>query len=59
MGRKMKILLSNVISKIQQTIMKNYGDFDDKGFFEFNKPIPTPVASLIRKLGTWLVALES
>ncbi len=55
----MKILLSNVISKIQQTIMKNYGDFDDKGFFEFNKPIPTPVASLIRKLGKWLVALES
>ena len=59
MVRKMKLLLSNVISKVQQSIMKNYGHFDEEGFFTFDKPIPTPVASLIRKLGNWLVALDS
>ncbi len=57
MVRKMKILLINVISKIQQSIMKNYGHFDEEGFYVIDKPIPTAVASLIRKLGKWLVAL--
>ena len=55
----MKQLLSNFISKVQQSIMKNYGHFDEEGFYVIDKPIPTAVASLIRKLGKWLVALDS
>ena len=55
----MKQLLSNLISKLQQSIMNNYGHFDEEGFFKVNKPIPTPVASFLRKLGKWLVALEN
>ncbi|MCH2232198.1 hypothetical protein [Crocosphaera watsonii] len=54
----MKQLLSNFISKVQQSIMENYGHFNEEGFFVIDKDIPTPVASLIRKLGNWLVALS-
>lgn len=54
----MKQLLSNLISQLQQSIMKNYGYFDEEGFFVIAQDIPTPVASLIRRLGKWLVALS-
>ena len=54
----MKHLLSNLISQLQQSIMKNYGHFNEEGFFIIDKDIPTPVASLIRTLGNWLVALS-
>ncbi|MGB5594572.1 MAG: hypothetical protein WBM32_04560 [Crocosphaera sp.] len=54
----MKQLLSNLISQLQQSIMKNYGYFNEEGFYVIDKPIPTPVASFIRKLGNWLVALS-
>ena len=54
----MRQLLSNFISKVQQSIMRNYGHFDDEGFYIIDKDIPTPVASLIRKLGNWLIALS-
>ena len=54
----MRQLLSNFISQVQQSIMRNYGHFDDEGFFVIDKDIPTPVASVIRKLGNWLVALS-
>ena len=54
----MKQLLSNFISKVQQSIMNNYGHFDDEGFYVIDKPIPTPVASLLRRLGNWLGALS-
>ena len=54
----MKKLLSDIIAKVQQTIMKQYGHFTEDSYV-IDKPIPTPVASLIRKLGKWLVALDS
>ena len=54
----MKQSLSNLISQLQQSIMKNYGHFNEEGFFVIDKDIPTPVASLIRKLGNWLVVLD-
>ena len=54
----MRQLLSNLISQVQQSIMKNYGHFDEEGFYVIDKPIPTAVASLMRKLGNWLVALS-
>jgi hypothetical protein len=57
-NKKMKQLLSNLISQLQQSIMKNYGHFDKEGFFVIDKEIPTPVASLLRRLGNWLVALS-
>jgi|LakMenE18May11ns_1017448.scaffolds.fasta_scaffold9941509_5 hypothetical protein len=54
----MKQLYRDVIAKVQQTIMKRYGHFT-KDSYVLDKKIPTTVASLIRKLGKWLVALES
>ena len=54
----MKKLLSNLISQLQQSIMRNYGDFDEEGFFVIDKAIPTPIASFLRKLGKWLVVLD-
>ena len=54
----MRQLLSNFISKVQQSIMRNYGHFNEEGFYVIDKPIPTPVASLIRNLGNWLMALS-
>ena len=53
----MKKLLSDIIANIQQAIMKRYGHFTETGFV-FDKDVPTPVASLIRRLGKWLVALS-
>lgn len=54
----MKHILSNLISKIQQTIMEYYGHFTEDSYV-IDRPIPTSVASLIRKLGKWLVALDT
>ncbi len=54
----MKQLLSNLISKVQQTIMQYYGHFTEDSYV-IDKPIPTSVASFLRKLGKWLVALEN
>ena len=54
----MKKLLSDIIAKVQQTIMEYYGHFTEDSYV-IDRPIPTPVASLIRKLGKWLVALDS
>ncbi len=54
----MKHTLSNLISKVQQVIMEYYGHFTEDSYV-IEQPIPTPVASLIRKLGKWLVALDS
>ena len=53
----MKKLLSNVIANLQQTLMKHYGHFTEDDYV-IERDIPTPVASLIRKLGNWLVALS-
>ncbi|MEM8777573.1 MAG: hypothetical protein AAGF26_01615 [Cyanobacteria bacterium P01_G01_bin.49] len=53
----MKKVLSDVIASLQQSIMKQYGHFTDYGYV-IDKEIPTPVASLIRRLGKWLVALS-
>ncbi len=54
----MKPILSNLISKVQQTIMEYYGHFTEDSYV-IDKPIPTSVASFLRKLGKWLVALEN
>ena len=54
----MKPILSNLISKIQQPIMEHYGHFTEDSYV-IDKPIPTLLSSLLRKLGKWLVALES
>lgn len=54
----MKHIFTNLISKVQQTIMKYYGHFTEDSYV-IDKPIPTPVASLLRKLGKWLIALDT
>lgn len=53
----MKKILSDLISNLQQTIMKRYGHFTKNGYV-IDQEIPTSVASFIRMLGKWLVALS-
>jgi hypothetical protein len=55
----MKKILSDIISGVQQIIMKHYGHFTENGNYVIDKAeIPVPVARFIRQLGKWLVALS-